>query len=302
MNGSVLPLVAALALGCSFPLPLDGQTRAALVLGLPASTEAMSLGDVFPVSGRDADAVFYNPAALTAARGVGVAGQRIGSGTAMFGASGALPWLGGGVGIGVQALSYDVGENGRPVEADVVSGGSVAVAELVATIGYGREWGPVRLGAAGKMVEQRIGTRRGATGAVDLGATADVAFMTLGLAVQNLGPDLRLGNEDMGLPDRVTLSGAFEPEPVGPFDMRAVAAVARRTDGEIIPAGGVDIRFWPIQGRTFIGRVGVRRVADGPARPVTFGLAFWGDGFAVEYAFQGYDGADAHRVGVRWRQ
>jgi hypothetical protein len=104
------------------------------------------------------------------------------------------------------------------------------------------------------------------------------------------------------LPDRVTLSVAFEPEPVGPFDMRAVGAVARRTDGEIIPAGGVDIRFWPVQGRTFIGRIGLQRVPHGPAKPLSFGLAFWGDAFAVEYAFRNYDEASAHRIGVRWRQ
>jgi len=57
-----------------------------------------------------------------------------------------------------------------------------------------------------------------------------------------------------------------------------------------------------VQGRTFIARVGVQRVPDGPAKPVTFGLAFWGDAFVVEYAFRDYSDASAHRVGVRWRQ
>jgi hypothetical protein len=36
---------------------------------------------------------------------------------------------------------------------------------------------------------------------------------------------------------------------------------------------------------------------------LTFGLAFWGDAFSLEYAFQGYEGSDdTHRFGVRWRQ
>ncbi len=294
---------ASVALVLLSPLRLTAQVEAPLVFELPASTEALGLGTVFPVSGRDADAVFYNPGAIARAVGVGVAAQWFGADARLLNAAGALPWLGGGVGVGLQALSYDATAADAPDQSDLFTDGDVGVSELVASVGYGRALGDVQIGAVGKLVEQRISGASGSTGAVDLGATLDVSVFTLGLAVQNLGPDLTVGDTERPLPDRITLSGSFEPEPVGPLDVRLAAAVARRADGEVIPAGGVDVRFWPIQGRTFIARFGATRVPDGPARPLTFGLAFWGDAIALEYAYQGYDDTgDAHRVGVRWRQ
>lgn len=284
--------------------PLSAQESAPLVLQLPASTEALGLGNVFPVSGRDADAVFYNAGALAAARGIGLAGQRMGSSSTLLGASGALPWLGGAVGLGVQSLAYGANSDSLPPTlSDLLADGEVAVAELAASIGYARDLGPVGLGIVGKLLEERLGGARASAFAADVGATTQVAFLTLGLAIQNIGSDLSLGAVELAMPDRVTLSGAFEPEPLGPLDVRAAAAVWRRSDGEIIPAGGLDVRYWPVQGRTFIGRIGVQRVPDGPAQPLSLGLAFWGDSFALEYAFQAFDGPhDAHRVGLRWRQ
>ncbi len=294
----------ALLIGLPAPSPLSAQVTAPLVLQLPASTEALGLGNAFPVSGRDADAVFYNPGALVAARGIGLAGQRFGPGSTLLGASAALPWLAGVVGLGVQSLAYDAASDSLPpTVSDLLSDGEVAVAELAASLGYARELGPVSLGVVGKLLEERLGGGRASTFAADLGATAEVAFLTLGLAIQNIGSDLTFDGVELAMPDRVTLSGAFEPESLGPLDVRAAAAISRRSDGEIIPAGGLDVRYWPVRGRTFIGRVGVQRVPDGPARPLSFGLAFWGDSFAVEYAFQAFDGShDTHRAGVRWRQ
>ncbi|NIU74791.1 MAG: hypothetical protein GWN71_14765, partial [Gammaproteobacteria bacterium] len=166
---------------------LDGQEQAPLVLGLPASTEAMGLGNVFPVSGRDADAVFYNPAALAVARGMGVAGQRYGSGSTLLTGSAALPWLGGGVGLGIQSLAYDAAsDTAAPTLSDLVNDGGTAVAEMAASLGYAREVGPLSLGVVAKLLEQRLGSARASAWAADLGATAEVAFLTLGLAIQNV--------------------------------------------------------------------------------------------------------------------
>lgn len=295
---AVSGLCASLAGG-----PLVAQAPAPVVLDLPASTEALGLGTVFPVSGRDSDALFYNAGVLADARGIGVAAQRIASSGTLLTASGAASWGGGGVGVGVQSLAYDARMGTPPDASDLSSRGELAVAELVASVGYGRVLGPIRAGAVGKLVEARIGGTRASGLALDLGIATELAFGTVGLAVQNLGPELELGTFDMPMPDRVTLAGSFEPVPFGPLDVRAAAAVSRRTDGEVAPGVGLDVRYWPVEGRTFIGRVGARRVPDGSALPVTFGLAFWGDALALEYAFQAHRAADdAHRLGVRWRR
>lgn len=287
-------------------LSTDGaraQVSAPLVFDLPASTEAMGMGNAFQLAAGDADAVFYNPGALAGAGGTGVAVQRLATGARLLTGSGALSWLGGGVGVGVQALSYDAVGGAAPTHSDLESGGDLAVSEMAASVGYARSVGSVQLGAVAKLVEQRIGASTAATGAVDLGATVDVAFVTLGLAVQNLGPDVRLAEMDLAMPYRIALGGSFEPEPVGPLDVGAAASLSYRNDGELIAAGGVDIRYWPIQGRTLIARIGASNVPEGGAKPLTFGLAFWGDAIALEYAFRVYDGTDdAHRFGVRWRQ
>ena len=285
------------------PTGASAQVAAPVLSELPASTEALGLGGVFPVSGQDSDAVFSNAAVLAGARGVSLGLQSLGNGSRLLSASGAVAWLDGGVGIGVQALTYDAADGVPPTLADLVDDGDVAVSELAASVGYGREVGGVRVGLTAKILEQRIGGDSGTGGALDVAAALDLSFLTLGVAVQNLGPVLEVGEQELSMPDRVTLAGSFEPEAVGPLDLRAVAAVSRRTDGELIPAGGVDVRFWPVQGRTFIARLGASRVPEGAARSWTAGLAFWGDAIAVEYAFRPYEGtSDSHRFGLRWRR
>ena len=143
MNQIHMFVIWGLLVGVPFPDTATAQAPAPLLFDLPASTEAMGLGNVFPVSGRDASAVFYNPGALAEARGAGVAAQRIGQGSTLFTGSAALPWLGGGVGFGVQALADDARSGAPPTEADLVSDGDEAVSEMSASLGYAREVGPV---------------------------------------------------------------------------------------------------------------------------------------------------------------
>ena len=55
-------------------------------------------------------------------------------------------------------------------------------------------------------------------------------------------------------------------------------------------------------GRTFIGRVGVRRVPGDGASPFTFGFCFRGDAITIEYAYEEFAAPGAsHRLGLGWR-
>jgi hypothetical protein len=126
--------------------------------------------------------------------------------------------------------------------------------------------------------------------------------MTFGVSAQNLGPGLSIGDISLPLPTRVTLGISTPSMQVGPLDLLISTAVWHRRDGEIIPAGGIEIAWWPIVGRTFIGRVGVRRVPNPGACPFTFGLGFRGDAISVEYAFEEFDApGSSHRIGLSWR-
>ena len=68
--------------------------------------------------------------------------------------------------------------------------------------------------------------------------------------------------------------------------------------------GGVEIGYWPISGRTFVARIGVRQLEEGTdASPLSLGFAFWGDDVVLEWAFRPWEGDETgtHRFGIRWR-
>ncbi len=283
----------------------QNRSRGPVILDLPASTAALAMGDAFQLSGGGSEAIFYNPALLLRTPGFGLAVQRFGSQSTAVTLSGATSWWKGAVGVGLQTLSYSTDATTPQAIAlgqrDLLTGGATAVSELIATLAYAQELFGVRWGVAGKLIEQRIAGSKGAVPAADLGASITFGRVTLGLSAQNLGPDLTVGGVETDLANRITAGASFRRLPVGPLDLGASAAITRMADGTIIPAFGGEVAWWPVTGRTFIGRIGVRRIEDGPANEVTFGAAFVGDAITLEYAFQGFDDADgAHRFGVSW--
>jgi hypothetical protein len=287
-------------------LQAQRESSAPLVLTLPVSTRALGLGNAYVLVGRESDALFANPGALNQARGSGIAVQRYGSSGTLGVMSTAREWASGGLAFGAQVLAYHPQTaNFANLETDagtLLSSGSFGAAEFVASIGYGRVVKGIRVGVAAKVIEQRLAGARDATLAADVGLTKAVAGVTFGVAMQNLGPGLQMGEAKLPLPHRVTVGASIPSKVVGPLDLLGTAAVSRRHDGEIIPAAGVEVSYWPIVGRTFTGRIGVRRVPGGTAGALTFGAAFTGDEITIEYAFEEFDAAgSAHRIGLRWR-
>ena len=277
-----------------------------IILELPASTRALGLGNAFVMAGGDHDAIFFTPALVARASGAGIGVQRYGSGGTLGTISGARAWSGGGLAFGAQVLGFGATSSDAATvsadEAGLLRSGSFGASELVASVAHGRSIKGFQAGVAGKLIEQRLGGTRDVTLAADLGVATDLGEVTVGLAAQNLGPGLDIGASSLPLPTRLTLGASLQSQQVGPLDVVATAAVARRRDGEIVPAGGVELAYWPLRGRTFIARVGLRRVPNGGASPVSFGAAFIGDAITLEYGYQQLDGPGAaHRVGFRWR-
>lgn len=303
------PLVLLAVAAGLLPAPLPGQSagRGPLLLELPPGVTALSMGGAFPAAGESAEALLHNPALLTDARDVGVSVQRYGSRGSVVSAFGGGAWLSGGVGIAVAAGSYGA-PSGVPAAAGgdegvLVRSGPVGAGELTATVGYAREVAGLRVGVAGKVVEQRLGSARDATVAADAGVAADLGPVTAGVAVRDVGPALSPPGGRLPLPHRITAGAAFEGWWVGPLDVGASATVTRQWDGEWAGGVGTEIAYWPVRGRTFIVRAGLRRVPRGPAEAPTLGAAFEGDAIVVEYAFEPFDGVgDAHRIGLRWKR
>jgi hypothetical protein len=291
-------------------LPLAAQTAGALprVAELPASTRAMALGDAYMMDAGHADALFYHPSLLRGASGFGIDLQRWGTRSSTTTVSAATQWLGGGIGIGLQSLQFG-GDAGLATAAapagqdHLYTLGPVPVSERIATVGYARQIGGLNVGLATKFVEERVGSARDATMLFDVGVSRNVGQFTAGLTYRNIGEDLSLGGTDVTRPDGLTLGIGAYGQQAGIFDLGFTGAVTYVGE-EMIPAGGIEVGYWPIQGRTFVARIGARRVVEGEASPVSFGFAFWGDDITLEWAFQPVDAAGAsgtHRFGVRWR-
>lgn len=289
--------------------PLFGQVasgRGPLVLDLPASTAAQAMGSAPYLGQGGPDAAFFNPAVLAAVRGLSGGAQRWGPRATLLDAAGAVAWWGGGVGLGLRALSFEAPSASAVTSAgseDVLYGrGSQGVSEMAASAGYGRRVGALALGVVGTLVEERVGGERDAGAALAVGAALDFGPVTLGVSARNLGPHLAIGGREVALPHRIDLGASARGVPAGPLDLGAVASVSRLADGEIVPAMGVELAYWPVEGRTFIARGGARRIPGGPAGALSFGAAFEGDDLVLEYAYQGFDGRDgSHRFGVGWR-
>ncbi len=274
---------------------------------MSASTRAMALGDSYMMDAGHADVIFYHPALLNRARGFGFDVQRWGPNSSSTAISGAMQWLGGGVGVGLRTLQYSAAGSdvlaAPPGQDDLFGFGSVPVSERVATLGYARGIPfDLDLGVSANLVDERVGGSRQNVLLVDVSLARDVGPVVLGITAHDIGekPILDTGAR----PARFVLGAGNYGEQLGIFDYGYTATVGFSED-EVTYGGGIEVGYWPIQGRTFVARVGFQNVPDGSeAKPVTTGFAFWGDNVTVEWAFRPFSDAEeggTHRFGVRWR-
>lgn len=304
MRAATVTLLLALLAG-----PLAAQTAGALprVVELPASTRAMGLGDAYVMNSGHADAVFYHPALVRRASGFGLDLQRWGPEGTASAVSAATSWWGGGVAVGVQTLQFATTSEdvvGFPAGQDqLFAPGTFGVSERIASLGYARPLFGVDVGVVGKVLETRVGRKHDTSALVDAGVAHSVGPFVAGLSVRNIGQPVSSRVAEFDLPRKVTLGVGGYGRQVGPLDMGVSAAVSY-VSSEWLPSGGIEVGYWPVQGRTFVGRVGVQRVPAGSASPLTLGFSYWGDDLVLEWAFQPFDVAGeggTHRFGVRWR-
>ena len=301
------PLLAALLV--LPPTALLAQTPGALPLvgELPASTRALALGGAYPMDSGHADAIFFHPALLTSASGFGLEIQRWGTEGASSAVSAAVGWLGGGVGVGVQTVQFSAPGGGVAAvpggQDHLFRTGVLNVSERIAALGYARELFGVRAGVVGKVLEERVGVTDDTALLFDVGVASDVGPFVAGLSWRNLGQSVEAGTVAFDRPHGPMLGIGGYGQEVGPLDL-GLSATVSYVGEELLPGGGLEVGYWPVQGRTFVGRVGVQRTVTGDASPLSFGFAFWGDDLTLEWAFRPFDGADeggTHRFGVRWR-
>lgn len=287
---------------------LLAQPYAPVVLQLPASTRALGMADAFPIGGSDSDAIFYNLAMSQNIAGITAGAQRWGAGATMLSLSGGAEWWGGRVAIGVLSLDYSAPipiEGGTDGDFDerILFDQGPQRSEAVLAVGYTRRIKGIRLGAVAKVIDQRRFSERETTAALDLSGGHVFGLVAVGLSVQNIGlsADFDVGGE-VDSPLEATLAAASSRAfPLGPLDVQPALSVSYMADGRFVPAAGVEVGYWPIQGRTFIARVGVRDPLSDDAKPFTIGAGFAGDRISLDWAWVPFDEGSSHRFGIRWR-
>jgi len=304
-----------------------GARESSVVLTrLPLSVRSLSFGGALPLVNPDPDLFLRNPANAERGRGMGVSVQAWEEDARLLVMTAGTAWFGGGVALGVRHATYLVPDEppgaGRPTPPAAAGDRfrfvpapgdpAASVVETAVTVGYGRMVRGFRVGVAASALEVRRGVEAGGTAFVDLGVARDVGRFTVGLSGGSLGPAPEVGIDFGALPAWTTLGVGTQAAPVGPLDLTGAFALTWREGGDLEAGGGLEFGWWPVVGRTFVGRVGVGGPAVEGASPLTLGAAFLGDAFTVEYAWRGVAAADGpdgqargarsiHGVSVRFR-
>jgi len=280
---------------------------APLVVQLPVGAQALAMGG-WNASSRDADAAFGNPAYAGTLTSTSLSLARFAdrvNGGALTNQSTI-----GVIGIAIGASYLDYGASTPSLQASGFGGdvlmdrGPFAAASLAGSIALSTTFKGFRLGLAGSYLEERVEATRASVVAASFGASKDIftGNMRLGLAVQNIGPDLSAPSGDIALPTRVAFGATGPLLPIGSYlDLFLAGGVAIQRDGFVSGSAGGELSYVPIEGISLAFRAGVRRPELRTQQPLTLGLGAAYDRLAVDYAWEQIDGGGAHRLSMRLR-
>lgn len=301
-------IVALLLLAVAVPAAQaqSGQF-APLVAQLPMGAQALGMGG-WNASSRDVDAALGNPAyaGSMASTSLSLAryADRVNSGAI------ANQSTIGVIGIAIGASYLDYGASFPALQARGFSGdvlaerGDFAAASLAGGIALSTTFKGFRLGVAGLYLEERVESTRASVAAASLGASKDVftGRVRLGLAIQNIGPELRVPSGEIELPTRVALGATGPLIAIGSYlDLYLTGGMAIQRDGFLSGGAGGELSYVPIEGISLAFRAGARRPELRAQQPLTLGLGAAYDRLAIDYAWEQMDGGGAHRVSLRLR-
>lgn len=273
-----------------------------------------AMGGAYSAIADDSDGMLYNPAGLAfmGASQVSFSHAELYQGLtqdylalALHGEadqrSGDGRWLGEGQGAGLYLQTFDFGSIQRTTLANTNGSGlgSFGVRDWSLGAAYARrplDW--LGVGVAAKYLRETIDNTTAQTGAVDVGLRADLEKtisqpLTLGAALQNVGPDPKYRTQREPMPETLRLGAAWQPRTAYTF---AVDVIQVRNGGLSTRLGGE----WRASEHASL-RLGWNGQNDaGPGVTLGAGLAW--KTFRVDYAFVPYgDLGDAHRLGATFR-
>jgi len=316
-----LILLAGIVASLGGPLPAQAQsqtsaeTRAAVLLTLPSSARALSLGEAWGAVADDESAIFYNPAQLARVRGLAVGGslQNYIASTTLGAFAAAVPLGKGTVGFGLQLLDYGSADEVVPADGSngqvgTPTGGTVTAQDMAFTLGYGMAFGPrraLRVGAALEYARQEVASVAGSALAGGFGAAYSLANgWDVSAALQHMGSNLVLAAVSAPLPLTWRAAVAAPMMRMDAFTLRPMAE-ARQVSGAEVTGVLAAEATWRTgtSGTTLSARAGYAFRGSTDARaPLTVGAGITLGRLHVDYAYEGFDlvGGATNRVGVRF--
>ena len=304
-----LSVVLALSVALSSGVSAQQVGVGPMVLRLPASARLLGMANA-GLASNDGDALFYNPALLSNARGVELSLQSYGS-NATTGSVGSV-YQGGAntIGIGVQFVSWTTGATSyanamHEGGSHLADSGAIAASSTAITFGIARTWRGHRLGVSAKYVEDRFSQAHDGSIAFDVGMMLPSwGPGSMSIVAQNLGEGLRLNGEKGQLPTRIGVGyggGMFQAFERFDFGLQTQLTVDR--GGFVRPAGGAELGYVPIEGVSFIVRAGLRLPKEKDEPLATGGLGITIDRFSLDYAVEPMRGGRpvSQRLGIRVR-
>jgi len=307
--------LAVVASGARAQTQATADTRAAILLTLPASARALGLGEAWDAAADDESAIFYNPAQLARVRGLSVGGsmQNYIASTTLGAFAAAIPLKHGTVGFGMQLLDYGsadevVPADGSDGQVGTPTGSTVTAQDMAFTVGYGIAFGSrheLRIGGAVTYVRQEVASYAGGAMAGDIGAAYTLADgWDVSAALQHMGSKLTLAAVSAPLPLTWRASVAAPAVRTEAFSLRPMAEVLQVSGAEVTGVLGAE-GTWRTgtSGTTLSARAGYAFRGSTDARaPLTVGAGITLGRLEVDYAYEGFDliGGATNRVGVRF--
>jgi hypothetical protein len=293
----------------------NNDTRAAILLTLPASPRALALGESWDAIADDESAIFYNPAQLARVRGLAIGGslQNYIASTTLGAFAAAVPLKYGTIGFGLQLLDYGnaaeiVNADGSNAQVGTPTGSTVSAQDMAFTLGYGIAFGSrreLRLGAAIEYARQEVASYFGGAVAGDVGAAYTLANgWDVSAAVQHMGSNLTLASVSAPLPLTWRAAVAAPMMRMDAFTLRPMAEARQVSGADVTGVLGAEGTWHTgTSGTLLSARVGYAFRGSTDARaPLTVGAGITLGRLYVDYAYEGFDliGGATNRVGVRW--
>jgi hypothetical protein len=198
-------------------------------------------------------------------------------------------------GVAAQYLSYG---SIQQLDDTGLQTGSFSPADMCVSLSYAAKYEGVDLGVNVKYISLKIVDSASAY-AADIGAQYKVLDnkLTLGLAAQNMGTQIKFINEADPLPFNIKLGGAYTIN----SNWLAVLDVNAPIDNAVYFGAGAEYCYKVKEKMALIGRIGynTENIQTGGLNGVTGGIGIGYAGYCLDYAFVPYgDLGNTNRISL----